>query len=67
LKTAQIPAGGNLYQKTYKASPPETSGYPIPKSHHFFRIEGSLKPRDKKQSELAVYLDFENNFDTQLQ
>ncbi len=59
--------GGNLYQKTYKAAPPETSGYPIPNSHHFFQVEGSLKPGDPDQAELSIYLDFEKNFEKQLQ
>lgn len=59
-------SSGSLYQKTYKAAPPETSGYPIPKSNHFYQIEGSFKPSDPDQAELAIYLDFEDNFDTQL-
>jgi hypothetical protein len=66
LKSADT-TDGNQYQKTYKAAPPETSGYPVPKSHHFFQMEGSLKPSDPHKAELKIYLDFENNFDTQLQ
>lgn len=57
--------GGSLYQKTYTAAPPETSGYPVPKNHHFYQIEGSLKPSDPHQAELAVYLDCDN-FEKQL-
>jgi len=59
--------GGDQYQKSSKAAPPETSGYPIPKGNHFYQIEGSFEPSDPDQAELAIYLDFENNFDTQLQ
>jgi len=59
--------GGDQYQKSSKAVPPETSGYPIPKGNHFYQIEGSLKPSDPHKAELKIYLDFENNFDTQLQ
>lgn len=66
-KAAGSIGSGNLYQKTYKAAPPETSGYPVPKSHHFFQIEGSLKPSDPDQAELAIYIDFESNFEKQLQ
>mgnify|MGYP001493887707 CR=1 FL=1 len=66
-KSAGSIGSGDLYQKTYKAAPPETSGYSIPKSNHFFQIEGSLKPSDPHKAELAIYLDFESNFAKQLQ
>lgn len=66
-KSAGSVGSGDLYQKTYKAASPESSGYPIPKINHFYRIEGSLKPSDPHKAELKIYLDFENSFDTQLQ
>ncbi len=66
LKSA-VSSGGNLYQRTYKAASPETSGYPIPKSHHFFQIEGSLKPSDPDKAELTISLNIESKFEEQLQ
>jgi hypothetical protein len=65
-KSAGSIGNGNQYQKSYKAAPPETSGYPIPKSHHFYLIEGSLDPSDPHKAELKIYLDFESNFEKQL-
>jgi hypothetical protein len=58
--------GGSGNYKTYKAALPETSGYPIPKTNHFFLIEGSLKPSDPQKAELKIYLDCEKDFDKQL-
>ncbi|HHV34418.1 MAG TPA: hypothetical protein GXX59_02415 [Syntrophomonadaceae bacterium] len=66
-KSAGFADSNNWYQKTYEAASPESSGYPIPKNNHFLGIEGSLKPSDPHKAELAIYLDFENSFDTQLQ
>ena len=66
-KSAGSAYSNNWYQKTYEAASPESSGYPIPKNNHFLGIEGSLKPSDPHKAELAIYLDFENSFNTQLQ
>jgi hypothetical protein len=69
LKSA-LPSGtsiNDLYKKTGTAAPPETSGYPVPKKHHFFDIEGSSKPGDKDQAELMITLDINANFEKQLQ
>lgn len=61
------PGDGRGYMKSSEAAPPETSGYPIPERYHFFQIEGSLKPSDPHKAELSIYLDFEYNFEKQLQ
>lgn len=66
-KSAGSIGSGNLYQKTYKAASPETSGYPILKSNHFFQIEGSLKPSDPDKAELTISLNIESKFEEQLQ
>lgn len=58
----------NLFKKiSTKTAPPETSGYPIPKSHHFSNIEGSSNLKDKDQAKLAITIDTRTNFDKQLQ
>jgi putative cell wall-binding protein len=63
----RMPLGvGRGSLQNYETAPPETSGYPIPESHHFFQIEGSVKPSDPDYAELVIYLDCEKDFDKQL-
>jgi len=62
-----MPLGiGRQAMQWLEPAPPETSGYPIPERHHFYSIEGSLDPSNPHQAELAIYIDFETDFEKQL-
>lgn len=50
-----------------KTAPPETSGYSIPKSHHFYDIHGSVDLNDKHKAKLVITIDRGTNFQEQLQ
>ena len=65
--TQSTSTGSNLLRKTLKTAPPENSGYPIPKSHHFYEVRGSIDPNDKNKAELTINMNSSENYDLQLQ
>lgn len=65
--TQSASAGGNMLRKTLKTAPPESSGYPIPKNHHFYKIEGSVVPGNKDYADLSIRMNSSENYNVQLQ
>jgi len=57
----------NLLRETLKTAPPENSGYPLPKSHHFYEVEGSVMPDNKDYAELSIRMNSSSNYPAQLQ
>jgi len=64
--TQGVLSSGNLLRKTIETAPPESSGYPIPKTHHFYEIRGSVMPGNKDYAELSIDMDITKNYDIQL-
>jgi len=64
--TQGVLSSGNLLRKTIETAPPESSGYPIPKTHHFYEIRGSVMSGNKDYAELSIDMDITKNYDIQL-
>jgi len=64
--TQGVLSSGNLLRKTIETAHPESSGYPIPKTHHFYEIRGSVMPGNKDYAELSIDMDITKNYDIQL-